>query len=286
VNLTPIEGPGANDFHEDMSGAFWNPFEPALWVCRNGGTGGSKVWKLAPDGPGSFRVGTVVGRRAEWTGFGDCEAIALASFDEPNAVFTIDESTSSIREWDLSTPTASLQRTWNLGPFVPTYESGLGVEALAFVPDADLTAGGFVGGDGQPRTSAFGTGALAFVGHQNGGHVYVFDLDRANGDFQFVGEYATGDPETAELAFDPSLGVLWAWHGDGRNDLEALALRSQAAGPIRALERLLTYDYPGASNAEGFTVQWAPSGGSGTRGAFVLVDDGGAQSLLWFRQFP
>src|SRR5262245_28022256 len=44
VNLTSIEGPGTNDFHVDLSGAFWNPYENALWVCRNGGTGGSKVW--------------------------------------------------------------------------------------------------------------------------------------------------------------------------------------------------------------------------------------------------
>lgn len=287
VVLTSIEGPGTNDFHEDLSGAFWNPFEPALWVCRNGGNGGSKVWKLVPNGANSFQVGTVAGQRAEWTNFGDCEALALASFAEPNAVYTVDEETNSIREWDLSAPTAVLRRSWNVGAHLPAYANGLGLEGLTFVPDAALAAGGFVDGQGLARTSAFGLGALAFVGHQNGGRVYAFDLNRTTGAFAFVGEYATSDPEIAELGFDPTLGVLSAWHGDGRNDLELMRLASEPYGSIRRFERVLTYDYPGTGNQEGFAVQWGPGAcANGRRGAFVLTDDGGANALRWFRQFP
>lgn len=277
VNLTSIEGPGTNDFHVDMSGAFWDPYAPALWVCRNGGTGGSKVWKLVPDGAGSFAVGTVAGARAEWSGFGDCEAIALATFAEPSTVYTVEEASSSIREWDLSTSAASLQRSWNLAAFVPTYAGGLGIEGLTFVPDDHLAAFGFVGADGQPRTSRLGMGALAFVGHQNGGRVYVFDLDRGSGSFDFVGAYATGDPETAELTYDPTVGRLYAWHGDGRNDLEVLELTSQPQGTIRAFDRRAMYDYPGTANDEGFAIQWTPGGCAGVRGAFVLTDGGGGE---------
>ncbi len=286
ANLTAIEGPGVNDFHEDLSGAFWNPFEPCLWLCRNGGAGGSKIWKLVPDGANSFQVASIAGQRAEWTGFGDCEALALATFAEPASVFTIEEGSSSVREWDLSAPAAVLRRTWNLSAFVPVYAGGLGLEALAFVPDAALVAGAFVDGNGAPYTSTQGMGALAFVGHQNGGHVYVFDLNRTSGALVFVGEYATGDPELAELTFDPSLGVLYAWHGGGRNDLEILRLASVGSGPIRTFDRVLTYDYPGAENQEGFAVQWSPGGCAGVRGAFVTTDDGGANALRWFRQFP
>lgn len=286
INLTAIEGPGTNDFHTDMSGACWNPYASALWVCRNGGTGGSKIWKLVPSGANSFQVGTVAGQRAEWSSFGDCEALAIASFNEPNAIYTIDEATNAIQEWDLSAPTAILRRTWNVTAHVPTYANGLGLEGLTFVPDSALAAGSFVGSNGLQRKSRFGLGALAFAAHQNGGHIYVFDLNRSNGAFEFVGKYATSDPEIAELSFDPSLGVLYAWHGDGRNDLEALVLGSTTFGAIRKFTRLLTYDYPATTNEEGFTVQWTPAGCSGDRGAFVVTDDGGGNSLRWFKQFP
>jgi hypothetical protein len=286
LNLTTVEGPGTNDFHEDLSGAFWNPYEPALWVCRNGGAGGSKIWKLVPSGPSSFQVGTVAGQRAEWTGFGDCEALALATFAEPSTLFTVEETSSSIREYDLSAPVPVLRQTWNVSAHLPAYVGGLGLEALAFVPDATLAAQGFLDGAGQPRTSALGMGALAIVGHQNGGRVYAFDLDRASGALQFVGEYATSGTEVAELCFDPTLRVLFAWHGEGQNDLEELLLSSTPSGAIRQLNRVLTYDFPGTANDEGFAVQWVPGGCTGARGAFVCTDDGGASSLRWYRSFP
>jgi len=131
-----------------------------------------------------------------------------------------------------------------------------------------------------------GLGALAFVGHQNGGRVFVFDLNRVNGAFQFVGQYATGDPEVAELTFDPTLSVLYAWHGDGWNDLEVLRLGSRPTGAIRELTHVLTYDYPGSANDEGFAIQWSPGSCVGQRGGFVITDDGGGNSVRWCRQFP
>ena len=35
-NLTGIEGPEPNEFHDDLSGAAWNPETRTLWLCRNG----------------------------------------------------------------------------------------------------------------------------------------------------------------------------------------------------------------------------------------------------------
>jgi hypothetical protein len=116
--------------------------------------------------------------------------------------------------------------------------------------------------------------------------VYVFDLDRTGGTLAFVGVHATGDQETAELTFDPTSGLLYAWHGDGRNDVEVLRLTSEPAGAIRRFACVLTYDFPGSGNQEGFALQWTPGGCSGARGAFVTTDDGGAASLHWHRQFP
>lgn len=286
LDLTSIEGPGANDFHEDLSGLAWNPFQGALWACRNGPGANSKVWKLERDASGAWRVGTVAGARAEWTGFGDCEALALARWSEPHMVYCLEESGDLVQQWDLSGATPQLRRTWDLTPHVPAYANGLGLEGLAFVDDISLAVGGFVDAAGQPRLSTQGMGSLCFVGHQAGGHVYVFDLAPAGG-FQFVGRYATGGTETAELCFDGGMGVLHVLHGDGVNDIEVVRLSSTADAGGRRLDRVLAWDYPGSGNEEGWAVQWWPNDCvGGRRQAFMATDDGGSRSLRAFQQFP
>jgi len=81
VNLTSIEGPEPNDFHEDLSGSFWNPRQHRLWLCRNGGATGSKFWAVVPNVGGSFDVEYRAGLRGEWTGFGDLEDITQVDLD-------------------------------------------------------------------------------------------------------------------------------------------------------------------------------------------------------------
>ncbi len=81
-----------------------------------------EIWKLVPNGANSFQVGTVAGQRAEWSNFGDCEALALGTFAEPSTLFTVEEASNSIQEWNLSSPTAIRRRTWNLTAHVPTYD--------------------------------------------------------------------------------------------------------------------------------------------------------------------
>jgi hypothetical protein len=288
-NLTAVEGPGTNDFHVDLSGAAWNPATRRLWLCRNGPTGAtSKLWVLREDA-GSFAVDERAGSRGEWTGFGDLEAIAQASFAE-DTIFALIEGDEVIREYDVATyGVAVLRNTWNTRPFLPL-AGGMGDEGLTFVPDAFLAAHGFVDGAGTPRTSANGMGGLMFVGHQNGGRVYAFDLNRTTGAFAFVGAYRTGHDEVAELAFERSTGHLYALHGEGVNQVEVLSLASTVVGSERRLVAVGSYapptGMPPGTNLEGLGLVATADCASGERSLFFTIDDGGGVSLVRFRRFP
>jgi hypothetical protein len=192
TNLTSVEGPEPNDFHSDMSSAFWNETTRRLWVCRNGPGGSqSKFWALVEDGAGSFKVDERAGNRGEWTGFGDLEEVTQANLAE-DTVYALIEGEERVKEYDVSIyGTATLRNDWNLAPYLPL-NGGYGSEGLAFVPDSFLAANGFVDRNGAPYVSRNGMGGLMFVGHQNGGAVFAFDLNRINGTFDFVGEYRTG----------------------------------------------------------------------------------------------
>lgn len=289
-NLTAVEGPGTNDFHDDLSGASWNPLTRMLSVCRNGPSATtSKLWVLREDGAGSFVVDTRAGQRGEWTNFGDLEAITQVDF-AADRVLALAEDAEVIREYDVSVyGTAILLRTWNTASFLPS-SGGFGAEGLAFVPDSALAAQGFVDASGAPRVSTRGMGGLAFVGHQNGGRIYVFDLAPATTAFDFVGAFLTGAAETAELCFDRPSGQLYALHGEGVNTIEVLTLASTVVGAEREFVPALTYAPPAGmaagTNLEGLALVTWNDCAAGDRSLFLTIDDGGATSLVRFREFP
>lgn len=289
VNLTAVEGPGANDFHEDLSGAFWNPVTRRLWLCRNGPSGAtSKLWCLKETGTGWFEVDTRAGNRGEWTNFGDFEAVTQVNLNT-DVVYAMIEGEEVIRQYAVAIYGAQmLQRTWNTSPHLPL-SGAAGAEGLAFVPNAHLRAAGFVDPAGVPREGTRGMGGLMFVGHQNGGRVYVFDLDPNSSAFTFVGAYRTADSETAELFFDRSTGVLHAWHGNS-NRLESMSLASTVSGSERRFVTLGLHSAPPGTpsnaNIEGLAIADNGDATGGRRSLFMTIDDGGATSLLWFRNFP
>ncbi len=288
TNLTGVEGPIPNDFGNDLSGAFWNPLTRRLWLCRNGPTATtSKMWALAESGP-TFIVDSRAGNRAEWTSFGDFEALTQVD-PAQEIIYAMIEGEEVIKSYSVGTYGAAiLQRSWNTRPFLPL-SGGLGAEGLAFIPDAHLRAAGFVDPLGNPYTSTRGMGGLMFVGHQNGGRIYTFDLDPASNTFSYVGAYLTGDTETAELCFDRSTGQLLAWHGN-LNRLEVLGLGSTIVGNERKLTTIASYSQPtgapGLPNIEGLAIVANDDGLINARSLFLTIDDGGATSLLWFKHFP
>lgn len=289
VNLTSIEGAGTNDFYVNMSSAFWNPVTRRLWVCRNGGTDGSKFWALREDGNGSFEVDTQIALRGEWTNFGDLEAITQADYNE-SVVYLMIEGEERIKECNVSVyGTAVITNNWNTAPFLPL-SGGSGSEGLCFIPDSFLSAAGFVDQNGNPYVSQNGMGGLMFVAHQNGGRIYAFDLNRTNSTFTFVGAYKTNFSESCELTFDRSDGRLYILHGADHNTVEVTNLASTVVGSERQFTELVTYGRPtgspGSWNLEGFAIMSNSDCAGDQRSVFLTIDDGGSQSLLWYKQFP
>jgi hypothetical protein len=287
ANLTSIEGPEPNDFHYDLSGASWNPVTRTLWVCRNGPGGDqSKFWALVEDGAGGFQVAYRNGNRGEWTGFGDLESITQADLGE-DVVYVLIEGEEHVKAYDVSTyGVATLLNDWNLSPNLPL-SGGSGAEGLAFVPNAALAAAGFVDGSGNPSTGTGGMGGLMLVGHQNGGSVFAFDLDRVSGTHRFVGEYRTGYAETAGLEFDRSTGMLYVWHDDAHDTLEKTDLRSTAVDgqSYRQFHVVGAWNGPDHSNNEGIALTGIEDCVDGKRSLFMTVDGGGYSSLRRYRRF-
>jgi len=62
---------------------------------------------------------------------------------------------------------------------------------------------------------------LIFIAHQDGGYVWVFDVNPAvTNDFAYVGKYKTNETESCDAAFDRSTGLLYILHNTGDNYLE------------------------------------------------------------------
>lgn len=301
VNLTDVEvlEDETSDLRRNLSGAVWNPVSRTLWLARNAGP--AIIWALHDVG-GELVLAADEDARAKWlsTGdanFGDLEGLTFASFEDTGAVFLLDESDSVISEWDLSeVGVAQRKRAWDLTAEMPAPTSYLGAEGLTFVPDRFLEAQGFRDEGGAIATSRYGTGGLFFVGHQDEGVVYVFDLDRRSDDYQYLGTFHTRADETAGLEFDASTGMLWVFHGGAALTLEATRLswteQTSDDGDVRkTFDSVLVYDGPdvpegGSRNLEGFALMGVEDCVDGRRSAFITTDDGGDWSLIRYRNFP
>lgn len=308
VNLTSVEGPGTNDFYVNLSGAYWNETKQELWVVRNGGTGGSKVWVLqeyTSNGQTAWRVKTKNGVRGEWSNFGDLEDITFAN-DASDIVYLMIEDSGHIQAYDMSRyDQRTLVGNYNISNYIPPYSTdsndpnkGKGPEGIAFVPNETLQAVGFKDNNdalrlGTPIVNG-GLGGLIFVGHQNGAppynnsNIYVFDLTPNSTNFTYVGKYKTSYAETAALNFDRSTGELYIWHDDIDNKLEVSDLRTtRNSDGSYSLNIKRVFEQPGTGdpNLEGVAVRPVNMCGTTGRQFFITIDDGGANSLLQFRQF-
>jgi hypothetical protein len=269
----------------NLSGIGWNPVFRHLWLVRNAGP--SEVWRLVEDGAGSWVVDAdVYGVPAIWSDLGDLEGVAIADpAGAPYAVSVLDERRGNLVRYDLSGGLPVPLDDWNLSDWLPDLPP-LGAEAVTFVPDDALADWGFVDDAGQPRVSALGLGALAFVGHQNGGQVYVLDLSPGEDQVELVATFDTARDETSGLEFDASTGRLYVWHGGAWNDLEVTRLSSSAGTGRRSLDTEYVFDHPDDGNLEGMALLGTEDCVDGGRALFLSDDDGGPGSLLEYPDWP
>jgi len=268
-----------SDFSNNLSGSHWNPVTRTLWVCVNSP---GKFWALVEDGKGNFKVEGSHAASAKWLSGRDFEGITQANYSDPY-VYIIDESTEQIIQYDVSDLSkVSSVKKWDIGDSMPSrFRSG--PEGIAFVPDEWLQARKFVDKQGHRYTSKNGMRGLMFVAHQNGGKIYVFDLNTSNNDFEYVGSYKTSRDESSGLEFDRSSGLLYIWHNTDGNRIEVTDLSSIESNGERKFTQIKEYQAPKSGNIEGFAMTPASSD---EKWAFLVDDDNqDGFALMWYQQF-
>jgi len=268
-----------NDFKNNLSGAHWNPKSRTLWVTLNSP---SKFWALKEDNHGNFVIDHKNGVRGQIQISGDLEGITQVDYTEEH-VFLIDESDEAIKQYDVSDYShPTLLQRWDIGATLPiAFVSG--PEGITFVPDEWLSKQGFVDQVGHAYKSQYGMGGLMLVAHQNGGHIYAYDLDPKSSRYHLVGKYSSSRDESSGLEFDRSSGFLFIWHNTDGNHLEVTTLSSSMVNGERKLDRIKQYSSPKDGNLEGFAL--TPANTNEHRAFFVDDDNQDGAALMLFNEF-
>ena len=220
----------ANTFSSNLSGLFFEPGRSGapdvLWGALNGP---SKLHRLLWNGlvwsqdPSNGWADGKTLHYASGLGSPDTEGVTKAEFgssglyvsterdNEANAV-----SRLSVLLFDGSTADSAISalREWNLTADLPPAGANLGLEAIAWVPDAYLVDKGFID---ESKNAAYDpaiypnhAGGIFFVGLEANGLIYGYALDHAGGSFTRVATIQSGNPSIMDLSFDRDAGYLWA----------------------------------------------------------------------------
>lgn len=230
---TPTAWPGgsavavadaANVFGENLSGLYDEG--DVLWGAQNSG----KLWRLLPNGTGGWTPDTANGWTTgksltypNGTGNPDDEGVTLTGAGSAGGVYVAterdndasDTSRTSVLRYDVSGTGTTLAATqeWNLTDDLPPVDPNLGFEGITWIPDASLTAAGFVdsstGAPYDPARYGPHTGGVFFVGVEGTGMVYGYVL-QDSGAFTRVAAVSSGMPSVMELQWDPQTAQLWA----------------------------------------------------------------------------
>jgi hypothetical protein len=221
----------------EASGLHWNPLTQRLYLVQDDGRLRVLQYSAGTDSFSALANKTIPGGPEGITQV-DFSANEFYVVDENNyeiRKFSNSENFSNITEthhWDLLQPPSPIPDTGNTGP-----------EGICFVPDAALAAVGFVSAtSGNAYTSAKGMGGLIFIAHQNGGYLWVFDVNpNADNDFLYVGKYKTNRSESCDLAFDRSTSLLYILHNIDSNYLEVTDLGSSIESGERKMHDVSEY---------------------------------------------
>jgi hypothetical protein len=251
-NLTSVMDAAGID---ELSGLHWNPINNRLYAVQNNG----RVRVLQYNS--TTQVFSQIGSK---TLSGGPEGITQANLSA-NEFYVVDENNYEIQKYthNSSFSNVNQSRSWNLlSAPSPMQDTGnTGPEGICFIPDSYLIAIGFTSSvTGQLYTSTKGAGGLFFIAHQDGGSIWVFDLNpNVTDDFAYVGKYQTARQESCDLAFDRSTGLLYILHNIDANYLEVTDMTLSAATSANATFHTVSeYFIPtagdGNENFEGFAL--------------------------------
>jgi hypothetical protein len=271
----------------ELSGLHWNPDLQRLFAVE--GDGRLHVLQLSADGL-SF---SEIADKAVPDG---PEGITQVDF-AASEFYTIDENNYEIRRFSYTGNFSNIgmEHSWNLtaAPSPMEDTGNTGPEGIAFIPDASLAAAGFVDATGNTYTSVKGMGGLMFIAHQDGGYIWVFDINPdVDDDFAFVGKYKSNRAESCDLAFDRSTGLLYMLHSTSANRIEVTDLTSSIVADERKLTKIAEYLVAvpdGDTNVEGFALApKCPETGAVSAWLCRDIEDGGEELtdvLRWFSPF-
>ncbi|WP_102193383.1 discoidin domain-containing protein [Microbacterium aurantiacum] len=266
-------------FGADMSGLAFSADGSALWAVSNGN---GTLHRLTQQGsnwaPSSGWSGGRTLRYPNGSGTVDAEGVAVVGADifvasERNASSKSTSRPSILKYATSGSGAITATREWNLTSDLPSVDANEGLESIAWIPDADLVAAGFVdqrtGAAYDPASYAnHGTG-LFFVGLEASGDVYAYALNQGGSSYTRLAVFGSGFDTVMELEYQSSTKTLWALCDD-TCDGEATALKV-ASGAFAVTAR---HDRPIGMpnlNNEGFAL--APQCIAGSRSA-VWADDG------------
>jgi hypothetical protein len=286
-----------NFFGTNLSGLNYQPaagVDPAvLWAIQNGP---SKLYRLlwngvtwSADATNDWTVGKLL-HYTDGTGAPDSEGLSKAEWTD-NGIYVSTErdnnnngvSRLSILRFDTTAAGAELTalNDWNVTADLPVAGPNLGLEAITYVPDTALVAGGFFD---EATHAAYdpnnypnhGTG-LFFVGLEANGSVYGYALNHATNGFQRVATFASGQVSIMDLAYDREVGNLWGYCDNTcGNKATVFRLDVTPASPtVGTFQIGRVFDHPSTlpnSNNEGIT--FAPEAECvGGQKSFFWTDD-------------
>jgi hypothetical protein len=220
----------SGEFASNLSGLSYQPATttaPAvLWGIQNGP---SKLYRLLWNGStwesdpaNSWGAGKTI-HYLDGLGDPDSEGVSKAEFADSSIYVSTERDNDnnqvnrfSVLRYDTSASGADLTATndWELTADLPAMGINLGLEAITYIPDTALVAGGFF----DEATNAtydpssypnHGTG-LFFVGLESNGVIYGYALDHADNSFTRVATFASGQVSIMDLSYDREVGYLWA----------------------------------------------------------------------------
>ena len=292
VTVDPVD-----TYQSDLSGLHYEPAEGAapavLWAVQNQP---SKLYRLLWNGSAwvaDASDGWSAGKSLHFPdgqGAPDAEGVTkgalgtsalYASSERDNQVSGTSRLSVLMFDGAAAGATLTATREWNLSADLPKVGSNLGLEAIAWVPDAYLVSKGFIDESKQaaydPANYGSHAAGIFFVGIEQNGMVYGFVLDHTAGSFTRVASIESGNSGVMDLSFDRDVGYLWAICDDtcqGRSNVLDVDTRvgSATRGKFyvrRGFER--PSSMPNLNN-EGFTVSSESTCQAGFKSVFYAED--------------
>jgi hypothetical protein len=200
------------------------------------------------------------------------EGVAIAD-SSSSLVYFADENSYAILEFDLSTG-ALTGKTWTLDlPRDPDTSSGLGFEALAFVPAADAPSTWKTPGAISSSTSGF------FVaGSQYTNYLYIYAISGSStGSVSSVATFYTPYTDVSSLDYNEDTKLLYVVH-DSQNKMKAYH-------PYDDVTPVSSYTLPSAAEEEGLSLQTNCSAGTAN---IAITDDtiDGSPDVDMYTSYP